>query len=93
MIRRPRLRHVLGPTRIAAVAVLLVLVGLTAVFAGSVMAFNIQIQTITREINTATATVIGLFATPDQTELFIHWLGGILMLLGIFLAEIGRAHV
>ncbi|MFO0046593.1 MAG: uridine diphosphate-N-acetylglucosamine-binding protein YvcK [Armatimonadota bacterium] len=93
MIRRPRLRHVLGPTRIAAVAVLLVLVGLTAVFAGSVMAFNIQIQTITREINTATATVIGLFATPDQTELFIHWLGGILMLLGIFLAGLAIRNV
>jgi uncharacterized cofD-like protein len=65
-----------------------VLIGLVTIFFGSMMAFNIQVQSLTREVNLAVSNAVGLFSTPEQTDLIVHWLGAILMILGMALAAI-----
>lgn len=67
---------------------LLVVFGLVTIFFGSMMAFNIQVQSLTREVNLSAANAVGLFSTPEQTDLIIHWLGAVLMILGIALATL-----
>lgn len=76
----------LAPTRIVALSGLLITIGLLTIFVGSMMAFNIQLQGLTREINLMTSEAVSLFSTPEQSELIIHWLGAVLMLLGIALS-------
>ncbi len=46
------------------------------------MAFNVQIQGLTRELHAAAAVAFGGFADADQTDLAIHWVGAALLLLG-----------
>ncbi|MEI7576177.1 MAG: uridine diphosphate-N-acetylglucosamine-binding protein YvcK [Armatimonadota bacterium] len=82
MIRRHKLRHALAPTVGVWRAFFLLLVGFIGTLVGSLMAFNVQIQGLTRELHSAAGTAIGSFADADQADLAIHWVGAALLLLG-----------
>jgi uncharacterized cofD-like protein len=75
----------LAPTKGLSKAVFIAFLGVTATFVGSLLAFNIQIQAVTRTLNSAAATSISMVADADQTDLVIHWVGAILVLLGVLL--------
>jgi uncharacterized cofD-like protein len=85
LIRRHKIRHILAPTRGLSRAIFLAFIGLTAAFIGSLLAFNIQIQAVTRTLNAAAASALSMIADADQTDLAIHWIGAVLVILGVLL--------
>jgi uncharacterized cofD-like protein len=85
VIRRHKIRHILAPTLGLSGAVLLAIFGVVSVFLGSLMSFSIQFQSLTRTLNAAIIDLLSPFADADQTDLVIHWLGAVLVFLGLIL--------
>ena len=85
MIRRHKLRHALAPTVGVWRAAFLLFVGFTGTIVGALMAFNVQIQSLTRALHAAASTALGNVADADQSDLAIHWVGAALLLFGVAL--------
>lgn len=75
----------MAPTLGLSGAVLLAIFGVVSVFLGSLMSFSIQFQSLTRTLNAAIIDLLSPFADADQTDLVIHWLGAVLVFLGLIL--------
>jgi len=84
MIRRYRLRRLLAPTRGFRQAILFFLLGQVALLLGIGLSFRGLLRPVFVWLSQTTQSGIAAFVPEEQVSIAAHYLGGLLLVLGLF---------
>jgi uncharacterized cofD-like protein len=57
--------------------------GLSASIFGLFLAFNVQLQELVASLNSAGLNLVGNITDPDRADLAVHWIGALLLIIGV----------
>ncbi len=93
MSRRHRLRSVLAPTKGIWKGLVFGFFGLLTALFGALLTFGFQIQSLIKFLTELVSNVFESWLDAIQTDNVVHWIGGVLVFLGVALLVISVRNV